>query len=42
MVTEFGISLPQDAGEEPEAPEGWRAARVARYGRNVFTFFERE
>lgn len=31
-----------DAGEEPEAPKGWRAARVARYGRNVFTFFERE
>ncbi|HKB72285.1 MAG TPA: RsmD family RNA methyltransferase [Thermoanaerobaculia bacterium] len=31
-----------DAGEEPAAPPGWRVARVARYGRNVFTFLERE
>ncbi len=31
-----------DAGEEPSPPARWTAERVARYGRNVFTFFARE
>jgi len=31
-----------DAGEEPLPFPGWRAERVARYGRNVFTFLARE
>ena len=31
-----------DAGGEPEVPPGWTAARTARYGRNVFTFLQRE
>ena len=30
-----------DAGETPEAPEGWSAERTARYGRNAFTFLRR-
>jgi 16S rRNA (guanine(966)-N(2))-methyltransferase RsmD len=31
-----------DAGAEPSPPSGWKAERVARYGRNVFTFLARE
>lgn len=31
-----------DAGEEPSPPPGWGTERVARYGRNVFTFLRRE
>ena len=31
-----------DAGEEPSPLPGWKTERVARYGRNVFTFLARE
>lgn len=31
-----------DGGEEPSPLPGWKTERVARYGRNVFTFLARE
>jgi 16S rRNA (guanine966-N2)-methyltransferase len=29
-------------GEEPEPPPGWKTDRIAKYGRNVFTFVRGE